>query len=279
MSHPGRLGFGKLYTMFAPPGFSCLGCGKWTRHSAGDYGYPELCPSCAEAIPWIRDPRCPVCGRGIGCPDCTRGDWAQHRPFIMNRSAVTYDERMRDWLGQYKYRGRERLASVLGRMTVQGYIWLEQEMRRVTGDRRWRIHIITYVPVSPPRMRERGFNQAEVLAAAVAGKVKMPLLPLLQRTRDTEKQSLKSRSERLKDMRSAFAGYPEGVRRLGNLIQNGQGFRNGTRFGQSQPLRLLLVDDIYTTGSTAGACGARLHDICASIGVQAEVYSLTWARS
>ncbi|GGA43749.1 ComF family protein [Paenibacillus physcomitrellae] len=275
----------QLYALLAPSVSICLGCGKQTRRMSDEF--PELCPTCAGSIPWIKVPRCPICGRGMGCPDCIRGDWAVERSFVLNRSAVLYDDRMREWLGQYKYRGRETLAPLFGKMMVQAYNRLEQEMRKSWQDPNWRIDAVTCVPVSPSRWLERGFNQAEQLAEAVAKRTGAAFIPLLERSRDTEKQSLKSRSERLKDMKKVFVPGPGAADHLNHLIKGlescgvsrSNAFQAQKRSSRPKPLRFLLVDDIYTTGSTIGACAAQLQMLTYSVGQKAEIYSLTWARS
>lgn len=263
-----------LHQLLAPKGQICLACGRPMQ--TGDRQYTEVCRTCAAEIPWICHPRCPVCGRHIGCPDCTRPGVAR-RPFILNRSAVAYDSRMREWLAQYKYRGREAYAPVLARMMGQAYKILASEMVSAQGmDRDWRIDAVTYVPLSSQRLAERGFNQAELLGSGAASAARVPLIALLERTRDTEKMSLKGRGQRLHSMQGVFRTLPQ-MEDLALSILHRRRNRESTQ--QDSLLRLLLVDDIYTTGSTVGYCSEALLTTCREAGIPAEIYCLTWARS
>ncbi|WP_150131538.1 ComF family protein [Paenibacillus sp. BIHB 4019] len=128
-------------------------------------------------------------------------------------------------------------------------------------------HAITYVPVSRERAEERGFNQAERLAATVSSHTQIPLLHLLERKRHSAKQSFKTRSARMQDMESLFAAKRGAVEQF--LLAN-------QRKERQYVLRLLLVDDIYTTGSTIQACSEALQIACPD-GI--DIYALTWARS
>lgn len=262
-----------IHQLLARTGDSCLACGK--RISVEVPGYPELCLTCYASIPWIIDPRCPVCGRHVGCPDCSRGRDIQ-RPLVMNRSSVAYNAAMRQWLALYKYRGHEAYSAVLARMMGRA---LEQ-MKKELGLRGAFFDAVTFVPLSEERWGERGFNQAEELArgAALAGGNRgrsLPLLHLLARVRHTGKQSFKSRNERLKSMQGVFQALPHAAEQLGRII-----LRPGrVRIDQEKGIRLLLVDDVYTTGSTMNACAAVLQHSCAELGYCGEIYGLTWARS
>lgn len=100
-------GLGQLYQLLKPMHTACLTCGK-TGSVHTDL--PGICQSCYRNIPWIGKPRCLRCGRGIGCPDCIRTGM-EDRSFVLNRSAVIYDARMREWLAQYKYRGMSGMPS------------------------------------------------------------------------------------------------------------------------------------------------------------------------
>ncbi|MGG6313272.1 ComF family protein [Paenibacillus macerans] len=272
-----------LHHLLAPPAIPCLTCGKTISDRVR--GYPEICLSCYLSIPWIKRPRCFICGRQVGCPDCTRSGNAP-RSFVMNRSAVTYNPVMREWLAQYKYRGNEVFGAVLARMAGRAYLSMVKELEEAGSGRRFRFDAVTYVPVSGERMQERGFNQAGRLAYGAAAAGRIPLLHLLERSRHTAKQSFKSRWERLRDLHDAFRPAAHAVEELSAVLAGtGRKRRGFELFAEIPtdpspvPVRLLLVDDVYTTGSTVESCARALHDLCERIGRRAEIYSLTWARS
>lgn len=267
--------------LLAPPGDICLTCGGKSRLTKE---WPGICQRCADSIPWIVKPRCVCCGRAFGCPDCLRQE-ARQRSFIWNRSAVQYNEAMREWLAQYKYRGNERYAQLLIRMLSQALIRLIQEVsityfkaEMTESKMLWKPDMITYVPVSGSRLSERGFNQAQVLAEGLGAIHRLPVTPLLMRSLHTEKQSFKTRQERIDSMKHAFAWNPgEGLFSM-NADHSSKLVLSDHRMPGG--LRILLVDDIYTTGSTINACAeVLLHSFQQRLGKRAEVYSLTWARS
>lgn len=168
---------------------------------------------------------------------------------------------------------------------------------------RWRPDAVTYVPVSNERLAERGFNQAERLAAGLAAAVRLPVVDLLQRRINTTKQSFKTRGERIQTMHDAFALQQGGMEIMFQLYESnpdlahkdthsqptinsyaiGEGvtshFRPAPQSWQVAPLRLLLIDDIYTTGSTLDACGQVILNAGSSINLPIEIYTLTLARS
>lgn len=354
----------RLHQLLAPPGATCLTCNTRALLSST---YPGICLKCVERIPWIRSIRCPRCGRGMGCPDCVRPHM-QNRSFTCNRSAVQYNELMKEWIGMYKFRGHQRYAPLLTSLLIQAFQAMSEEMTATLAKEppasvahaatfaqnqvdasqhpprsraphegsahhnyshtlnvranplaatsnplsllqsskpRWRPDVVTYVPVSAERLAERGFNQAERLAAGLAAATRLPLVDLLQRQINTTKQSFKTRGERIQTMQDAFAIQPNGVELLQSLQGETQ-YRSQVRSLQlpatstlyekglhsthpssmttlttnlRQPLRLLLVDDIYTTGSTLDACGRVILNAGYALGIPIDIYTLTLARS
>ncbi|MGN7762065.1 ComF family protein [Paenibacillus sp. 22594] len=280
-------------SLLAPSASDCLICGKQTQVTSE---IPGVCKSCLILIPWIRNPRCSKCGRHVGCPDCSRS--SDPVPIICNRSAVAYTSVMREVLGRYKYRGDERLAPVLGLMLDRAYMVLQAERgqpqldvgsrqihsklsttksksKRISRASLWQADLLIPVPVSDARQAERGFNQAERLADVLSRCRGIPQLPLLVRTHHTGKQSFKSRAERLADMKRAFAVNPDPA----TGAQFSHWLESHGRQTQSQPLQIVIIDDIYTTGSTIRACAETIHVLTGRLGCTAEIYSLTWARS
>jgi len=224
--------------------------------------FHALCDACLHTIPWIHTIRCPVCGRAIGCPDCSRR--GQDRTyFLQNRSAVAYSPQMREWLAAYKYWGDERFLHLLGSMLLSAYYQVCSE--RHGGGAPARFDCITYVPVSPSRLQERGFNQAEQFAHILHRYTGVPVIPLLQRNRHTVKQSMKSRMDRIEDMKDVFLLSPQ--------------FSPDLRLLSSGTIRILLIDDVYTTGSTVNACAKALHGLSNHLEASIYITSLTWARS
>lgn len=204
-----------------------------------------ICPVCTKALLPIKAPFCQRCGRAFLkqeearlCIDCIHPIYPA---LSANRSPVTYTSWAKEIIGLFKYRGREGLADPLGRM-----------MAKVVVEQYPRPSLITFVPLHPARLAERGFNQAELLAQVIAKKLYLPYEEMIVRTKETPPQSKRARHERLLAMKGVFSFA----------------FANSL-IGK----RVLLVDDVYTTGSTLGECATLLRSAGAS-----QVYAVTFAR-
>jgi ComF family protein len=135
-----------------------------------------------------------------------------------------------------------------------------QHYHHRTGTLGVNVDLLTYVPISSERLAERGFNQSQLLAEELGRRVRVPVEPLLIRTKHTGKQSYKSRAERLEDMKQAFDIRLDTQKR----ILTKSDFR---------PITILMIDDVYTTGSTLNQCAKVI-----STHLPAKLYGLTWAR-
>jgi ComF family protein len=149
---------------------------------------------------------------------------------------------MRRALQRLKYGGAARLANPLAHAAAPALLTLVA----VSGPA-----VLVPVPVHPARFRQRGYNQAALLAGELAARARLPLADLLTRTRATTRQHGLSRAARLHNLRGAFAVIG----------------------GQRLPDTVILIDDILTTSATLEACAAVLQ----SAGV-ANVFGFAIAR-
>ncbi|MBQ1241393.1 MAG: ComF family protein, partial [Lachnospiraceae bacterium] len=154
------------------------------------------------------------------CEDCM----TYRHTFEYGMALLNYNDAAKNSIVQVKYHNKREYLDFYGAaLTVR----FEQEIRKMNVD------AIIPVPVHPSRRRKRGFNQAEVLAKILGERLGIPVKPeMLKRTKKTLPQKELTVGERLKNLSGAFQAeaVPEDIRRI------------------------LLVDDIYTTGSTLEAC-------------------------
>ncbi|MBW5448482.1 hypothetical protein GE107_20770 [Cohnella sp. CFH 77786] len=174
---------------------------------------------------------------------------------------------MKDLLALYKYRGSEKLEPLMAAIVASAYERINKEL--APREIRPYFHLATSVPLARERLEERGFNQAERMACTLASWYGLTYRPMLQRNRHTEKQSLKNRRSRLADMKGNFTALPSVKMNLDHR--------------SPKPIRILLIDDIYTTGSTvnecAGALRAAFTESKETDANGVEIYGLLWARS
>ncbi len=220
---------------------SCPACGRLLTR-AGD---GPICETCWGALPRWRGVTCrcglPLLPDQAACGRC-RGEL---RPFAAGASLGPYEGTLRLVLHELKYSGRRRAATRLAAMLLE-----DDAVRRLvaTSD------VLVPVPLHPRRLRQRGFNQSALLAAALGRAAERPACAdALARRRETAPQSGLTAIERRRNVRDAFA-----VRRRARLAGR----------------VVTLVDDVTTTGATALACAHAL-----SSGGALEVRLLTVARA
>jgi ComF family protein len=181
------------------------------------------------------------------CPVCRRVE----RPFLRAVAYGSYDGGLRELIHLLKYNGVRPAAGVLGRMLAEAIARLEPEFGAE------KILVIP-VPLYKGRRRQRGFNQAELIAraalgACTAGEGLLLATDTLLRTRATQSQIGLTSHQRRENMRGAFA-----VARAAEVTGR----------------EIVLVDDVYTTGTTATECARVLRKAGA-----AKVWVATVART
>lgn len=203
--------------LFFPP--NCVGCRR-----AGVW----LCDDCAQAVEPTGDRICERCGRQqaerTAC--CSRCRDAPDGALRFARAAALYEGPLRGGIHHLRYGQVTALGPVLARYLVaamQTPPW-PLLLRYVDG--------VTPVPLHDLRRRQRGYNQAELLATALCEQTGLPLQPhWIHRQRMTHSQVGLNAQERKANVAEAFRAEP---------------FVKGRT--------ILLVDDVYTTGATLGAC-------------------------
>ncbi len=232
--------------------------------SLADFFFPPLCPfcgqtqlknlvnlpcsACLEQLKIFSHPRCPRCGLGFGsslgddhlCGECL----GENRFFSRARAIGLYEGLLLEAISRFKYGGSSYLAQPLGKL-LASYQDPEFSFREFD----W----VVPVPLHPQRLRQRGYNQALLLARRISREHRLPLdFQSLQRIRHTPPQTQLSGAERQKNIRGAFqVVHPD---------------RMAER-------RVLLIDDVFTTGATVQECSRVLLHAGAK-----EVQVLTLAR-
>src|ERR1043166_3189192 len=216
---------------------ACTICGNNIR--AGEY----LCDGCEANLIRIVAPFCQTCSEpfegsidnAFTCANCA------HRTIYFEAAVAAYRGRgiVRDVIHQFKYARQIHLRHLVAR-------WL----RAALDDERLRdcdFDLIVPVPLHPTRERERGFNQASLLSELLSAQTSICSQRVLERVRYTTTQPALDRSERMENLHNAF-----------RLRKN----------ADVRGLRVLLIDDVLTTGSTLREC-ARVLKRAGAISVHA----------
>jgi len=212
-----------------------------------DFIYPQRCPVCQTALSSGRElmcqncmfkfrekkrllgPYCPSCKRQLpslsdGC-ECEESDQALEAVFSLG----VYDEETEALIENFKYRRKRRLGAFLSELLSEGLL----DSAKLPG-----ADFIVAVPLHKRKLRERGFNQSKIIASQLSEKLGIPVLPdSVIRKRNTRSQTGLSREERRKNVKDAF-------KLTGKVDLEGR--------------RLLLVDDVLTTGATVSECARTL---------------------
>lgn len=185
-----------------------------------------ICPDCVKKLHFIKEPICMICGKEIRnpemelCDDCT----VKKRSFEFGRALLGYDALSEQMMVKLKYKNKREYVDGLAKLLVYRYRALIQSIHA---------DCLMPVPIHTKRRRERGFNQAELIAKIVSRETQIPLdVTSLVRVKNTKAQKALHPSERDQNLKMAFLANP---------------------FPKYYK-RVILIDDIFTTGSTIEAC-------------------------
>ena len=229
-----------LHTVFP---MHCRTC----DHALDDDPVPFFCQRCWNDITPIRSPCCHRCAHPFPSPQTLRpgylcGACRKHPPaYDQAWTPYAYQSPLKEAIGLLKYRGKTQLAPALARLIAR------------TTPAPTNVDVVIAVPLHPDRLREREFNQALLLAYHLGKQWNLPVLTdVLRRTKPTPPQTSLKRRERLKNLRKCFAvAMPSAI----------------------EGKTALVVDDVFTTGTTVNECAKTLR----KAGAQA-VYVQTLAR-
>ncbi len=224
----------------------------------GDLLFPPRCPICDKVVPlwdegicceclknirYVEPPRCLKCGKHIEeetreyCTDC------EERPHVFKQGrALFYYKDIAKAIYRYKYKGRKAYAKVFGKEMVY---YLGDYIKSLEPD------AIIPVPLFKRKARRRGYNQATLLARILEKELNIPVEEkFVIRNRNTKPLKLLNPEERLNNLKKAFI-----------LMENGVKLK-----------RVIIIDDIYTTGSTIDT----MAELLIEWGIE-EVYFVTLA--
>ena len=202
----------------------------------------DLCEKCEKKIPYIREPVCKKCGKQLEnvkqeyCGDCSR----KKHHYIQGKAVFSYQKEMKLSMYRFKYSNKREYADFYAKEAVKKYrTWIE-----------WRgVEVVVPVPMHKKKQRARGYNQAEVFAKKLGRQMNLPVeLRLVSRIKNTTPQKELNERQRKDNLKGAFQVKT-------NIVKYS---------------KILLVDDIYTTGATIDAIAEKLLEAGAK-----EVYFLS----
>jgi ComF family protein len=194
---------------------------------------PIICPDCHQSIRPVRPPYCPCCGlpyppgdeEGHLCGPCLK----ERRYFEVHRTCAIYEGALKEAIHRFKYGGVFPLVSVFADLLYPAF-------QRLTRD--YPVDLLVPVPLHTRRLRERGFNQALLLAKELSKRTGIPYEErALKKIKDTPVQITLKKRERRKNLTKAFQ------------VKDREAIN-----GKS----VMLVDDVYTTGATVNECSRAL---------------------
>lgn len=204
----------------------------------------RFCHKCDNKVNWIKDKVCVKCGKPINnqylkhCFDCSK----KSHYFEQGHAMWLYEDDIKEAIHRYKYGNRKGYGKAFALELLQYY----------KANIKWDIDLITSVPLHEQKLRERTFNQSEIIADKLSEYISIPVNnDLLVRVKNTLAQKELSDIERIHNVEDAFSVNAK---------------------YSCKDKKILIIDDVYTTGNTIDNCVKVLKDHGAR-----EVYFLTLA--
>ena len=251
-----------LSQAFFPEGIKCNCCGDELPRAA-KYSF---CEKCLEKLTFTGKDICKKCGSLMEnaadfCQTCKFNE----RTFDSARGVLLYSGEAARLIKAYKS-GDKYLAPYFADMMRDYYI---ENLAENKPD------AVCFVPCGKKRLKERGYNQSQVLAKLLCERLELPLYACLEQTGTPGKQSLLKAADRVENVKNAYAVNLDGLSRGRSSCRRQQASccrPAGTSCQHSVPgdqpadtyditdKRIMLIDDIFTTGSTAGECARALKE-------------------
>ena len=224
-----------LKEIFYPRNLTCSVCKR------ENFSSRSICESCKQKLPYNDKSICGHCGRKttFSVEYC---DYCKNRQIFVDqaRSAFEYEGEIRELIHRFKYGGEKYLSE-----------FFAEELKPVFLKHVGYADVIVYVPSTKRKIKQRGYNQGEVLAREFSSFAKIPIVHALEKIKETESQVMLNLKERKENLKGSF-------KVLDKKAVKGK--------------RVLIIDDVMTTGSTVETIAEKLKSAGAK-----EVLALTVA--
>lgn len=230
----------KVINEFFPSNMKCILCGEELSQNT----LYSICDDCMSSLPFNDGHVCLRCDRPLNnmgnyCTNCKNGKLY----FKRNKSLFLYKSPINTVIRKLKYDNKKYLSDTFSNMIAGEVSKMEHHF-----------DVVVPVPLFPKRQKKRGYNQSELLCEALKTKLNMNVdTTLLLKIRNTRTQANLTRIERMENLDSAF------------MVSNKKAVKGKT---------ILIVDDVFTTGTTINECAKTLVEAGAKA-----VYSVTLAHA
>lgn len=230
----------KFADTFYPKHIKCICC----KSELNKQNVYDICEKCYSNLPFLRHNLCIRCGlkfdkQGSGtCLNCKANNFY----FELARSALNFEQGVVKIIHKFKYAKYKFLAQPLSYLLYDTLLIQD-----------WKLDAICYVPLHNNREKQRGYNQSRELANCLSSLTNLPILHNISRIKDTPTQTKLSRKQRQENVKDCFKISDK------NSVKN---------------LNILLIDDVFTTGSTTNEISKILKQADAN-----KVYVLTIAHA